>query len=583
MKFNLVFKLYKDTIIISEIKKEVDYKSMNNTNVIDVKELKFSDDYIKDNFELVANFLNVVILKNNISNVQINNMEAAPIIIDLVNTWEHIKKVYFKQDKKVSLEVFLKLLDNDYLEEINCYEMSDYLIERIDLNKHVKVITRNEVKTESKFMKENFLSSYSDIYYKKVINVDGKLDKVELDELKAFIAINSRLKVIRIINYSNEILTLILDELQTYQKKNIQIQIEEKNNDLDTIFNTVTYLKRTYRKYIEKNNIDFKLNYSKEYKRNNFMKAMNLKLFSVIVLSIALLFSIVIGLNYYNQYLDRGKIEDQMEEILEIVENAEIEITEDIELEEPIVVDPNISTTTTTKKKGSGDSYASAYYTNYKQVFTDLLKKNKDTVAWLKVKNTKVNYPVVQGKTNDYYLNRDFNKRKNSMGWIFMDYRNDPVNLDQNTIIYGHNIKQGIMFGTIKNMMEKKWYTNKDNLIITFNTPTANMKFKIFSLYNIEPTEDYLQTEFNTKEEFREFINMITKRSKHNFKVEIPDGAKILTLSTCYRTNTRNVVHAVLIKEEKVVTTKTTKKTTTTTKKVATTTTVTTTTTTKAQ
>lgn len=578
MKFNLVFKLYKDTIIISEIKKEVDYKSMNNTNVIDVKELKFSDDYIKDNFELVANFLNVVILKNNISNVQINNMDAAPIIIDLVNTWEHIKKVYFKQDKKVSLEVFLKLLDNDYLEEINCYEMSDYLIERIDLNKHVKVITRNEVKTESKFMKENFLSSYSDIYYKKVINVDGKLDKIELDELKAFIAINSRLKVIRIINYSNEILTLILDELQTYQKKNIQIQIEEKNNDLDTIFNTVTYLKRTYRKYIEKNNIDFKLNYSKEYKRNNFMKAMNLKLFSVIVLSIALLFSIVIGLNYYNQYLDRGKIEDQMEEILEIVENAEIEITEDIELEEPIVVDPNISTTTTTKKKGSGDSYASAYYTNYKQVFTDLLKKNKDTVAWLKVKNTKVNYPVVQGKTNDYYLNRDFNKRKNSMGWIFMDYRNDPVNLDQNTIIYGHNIKQGIMFGTIKNMMEKKWYTNKDNLIITFNTPTANMKFKIFSLYNIEPTEDYLQTEFNTKEEFREFINMITKRSKHNFKVEIPDGAKILTLSTCYRTNTRNVVHAVLIKEEKVETTKTTKKTTTTTKKVATTTTVTTTT-----
>lgn len=582
MKFNLVFKLYKDTIIISEIKKEVDYKSMNNTNVIDVKELKFSDDYIKDNFELVANFLNVVILKNNISNVQINNMDAAPIIIDLVNTWEHIKKVYFKQDKKVSLEVFLKLLDNDYLEEINCYEMSDYLIERIDLNKHVKVITRNEVKTESKFMKENFLSSYSDIYYKKVINVDGKLDKIELDELKAFIAINSRLKVIRIINYSNEILTLILDELQTYQKKNIQIQIEEKNNDLDIIFNTVTYLKKTYRKYIEKNNIDFKLNYSKEYKRNNFMKAMNLKLFSVIVLSIALLFSIVIGLNYYNQYLDRGKIEDQMEEILEIVENAEIEITEDIETEEPIVVDPNMSNTTTTKKKGSGDSYASAYYTNYKQVFTDLLKKNKDTVAWLKVKNTKVNYPVVQGKTNDYYLNRDFNKRKNSMGWIFMDYRNDPVNLDQNTIIYGHNIKQGIMFGTIKNMMEKKWYTNKDNLIITFNTPTANMKFKIFSLYNIKPTEDYLQTEFNTKEEFRKFINMITKRSKYDFKVEIPDGAKILTLSTCYRTNTRNVVHAVLIKEEKVETTKTTKKTTTTTKKVATPTTVTTTTT-KAQ
>ena len=207
MKFNLIFKLYKDTIAISEIKKDVDYESLNNTNVIDVKELKFSDEYIKENFELVANFLNVVILKNNITTVQINNMDVAPICIDLVNSWEHVKKLYFKPDKKVSLEVFLKLLDNDTLEEINCYEMADYLIERMDLNKHTKVITRNKVKSDSRFMKENFLNSYSDIYYKKVILIDGKLDKTEIEEIKTFIAISSRLKVIKIYNYSNELLT----------------------------------------------------------------------------------------------------------------------------------------------------------------------------------------------------------------------------------------------------------------------------------------------------------------------------------------------------------------------------------------
>jgi hypothetical protein len=108
------------------------------------------------------------------------------------------------------------------------------------------------------------------------------------------------------------------------------------------------------------------------------------------------------------------------------------------------------------------------------------------------------------------------------------------------------------MFGTIKNMMLKSWYSKKENLTITFNTPTANMKFQIFSLYNIKPTEDYLQTEFSNKEEFREFVNMITKRSKHNFKVDVPDNGKILTLSTCFSSNTRNVVHAVLVKEEKV-------------------------------
>ena len=319
MKYNLVFKLSKDTIIISEIKKEVDYKSLNNTNVIDVKELKFSDDYIKDNFELVANFLNVVILKNNITNVQINNMDVASICVDLINNWEHIKKLYFKPDKKVTLEVFFKLLDNDTLEEINCFEMSDYLIERMDLNKNIKIITRNKVKTESNFMKENFINSYSDIYYKKVIFIDGNLDKVELEEIKTFIAISSRLKVIKIINYSNELLTFVVQELMTYQKKNVLIQIEEKNNDINTIYNTVNYLKKTYKKYFEKNNINFKLNYSKEYKKNNFLKAYNLKLFSLIVLLIALVFSITIGINYYNQYLDQGEIEDQMDDIMDII------------------------------------------------------------------------------------------------------------------------------------------------------------------------------------------------------------------------------------------------------------------------
>ena len=555
MKFNLIFKLYKDTIAISEIKKDVDYESLNNTNVIDVKELKFSDEYIKENFELVANFLNVVILKNNITTVQINNMDVAPICIDLVNSWEHVKKLYFKPDKKVSLEVFLKLLDNDTLEEINCYEMADYLIERMDLNKHTKVITRNKVKSDSRFMKENFLNSYSDIYYKKVILIDGKLDKTEIEEIKTFIAISSRLKVIKIYNYSNELLTLIIEELKTYQKKNIQIQIQEKNNDLNVIYNTVAYLKKSYKKYFDEFNITFKLNYSKEYKRNNFMKAFNLKLFSILVLLIAGVFALTIGINYYHQHIDQTKIDEQMNEIESILNDAEVQIPE---IEEPIVEEPiqgEVNVPTTTKKK-TGDSYASAYYTNYKQVFSELLKKNKDTVAWLKVNNTKINYPVVQGKDNSYYLNRDFNKRKNSMGWVFMDYRNDPKFLDQNTIIYGHNIKQGIMFGTIKNMMKKTWYTKKSNLTFTFNTPYANMKFKIFSLYNIKPTEDYLQTEFSTKEDFRSFVDMITKRSINDFKVTIPDDARIITLSTCYSSNTRHVVHAVLVEEKLNDTTK---------------------------
>lgn len=548
MNFNLVFKLYKDTIIISEIKKDVDYKSLNNTNVIDVKELKFSNDYIIENFELVANFLNVVIIKNNITNVQINNMDVASLCMDLINEWEHIKKITFKPDKKLSMDVFLKILDNDYIEQIECYELASYLVERLDLNKRTKVTTRNKVTYTSKFMKENFLNSYSDIYYKKNIIVNGDLEKNELNELKDFIALNNRLRAIKIVNYSNEILTTVIEELEAYKIKNVLIQIEEKDNDLNVIYNSVNYLKKSYKKYFEEYNIKFKLNYSKEYKKNNFIKAINIKLFSIIIVLIALVFAITIGINYYNQYIDQNKINDQLEDINEIFENAEI-VVEEVPTTTKIVEQITTTVATTTKKKGT--SYASAYYTNYKQVFKELLKKNKDTVGWLSVNKTKINYPVVKGETNSYYLNRDFNKRKNSMGWIFMDYRNDSINLDQNTIIYGHNIKQGIMFGTIKKMMNPSWYKKKENQTIIFNTPTKNMKWKIFSLYKIKPTEDYLQNEFENAKEFNKFINKIKKRSIYDFKVDIKDDDKILTLSTCFSSNTRHVVHAVLVEEDK--------------------------------
>ena len=130
-----------------------------------------------------------------------------------------------------------------------------------------------------------------------------------------------------------------------------------------------------------------------------------------------------------------------------------------------------------------------------------------------------------------------------------MDYRNNPVDLNQNTIIYGHNIKQGIMFGTIKNMMNSSWYNKAQNQIITFNTPTKNMKWQIFSMYKINATEDYLKNEFATSEEYLEFINMIKGRSIKNFNVEVNENSKILTLSTCFSHSSRHVVHAVLIEE----------------------------------
>lgn len=547
MKTNLVFRIIKDTLIISEIKKNIDTEKLNNTNIIDVKDLKFSIDYIIQNKELVSNFLNVVIIKKDIKIVQINNIQYAKLLLDLINEWDHIEKLIFKEDVKVPLDIVLKLLDNNYLSEVECYEMVNYLIERLDVNKNLKVKTRHSIKSESLFIKENFLNSFSDIYYKKSIIISGEFNNQELEDIKNFMGINTRLRKIKIYKFSNELITSIIEEIKNYNKRNIIIEIIEENNDYNMIIKTINYLKKHYHKLFDDNNIQLKIRYSKEYKKNNFIKEINLKLLSAIILFIIALVLSVTLIKYYKEYLDETSINNQLDSITKILDDNQKYISidnneTDIDIIEPGDVDVEV----TTKRP----SYMESYYTDYQQVFDSLKKINSDTVAWIKIENTKINYPVVQDGTNSYYLEHAFDKKHNTMGWIFMDKRNNPKDLDQNTIIYGHNVKSGLMFGTLKYLLNDSWYKVPSNQIITFNTPYKNMKWQIFSIYRREESTDYLKNEFDSKEEFIEFINSIKQRSRYDFGIDIKDTDKILTLSTCYTNTTRTVVHAVLIEEE---------------------------------
>ena len=175
------------------------------------------------------------------------------------------------------------------------------------------------------------------------------------------------------------------------------------------------------------------------------------------------------------------------------------------------------------------------------------LQKNSDTVGYLKVKGTDIDIAVVQADNNDFYLNHDFDKKWNSMGWIFADYRNKFPNFSQNTIIYGHTYKNTIMFSSLKNVLNENWLNNPDNYIIEFNSTNKEYKWEIFSIYTIEKTSDYLDVEFNGNE-LIEFTNMLKNRSIREFNVEINEDDKILTLSTCYiSSKNRLVVHAKLI------------------------------------
>lgn len=187
--------------------------------------------------------------------------------------------------------------------------------------------------------------------------------------------------------------------------------------------------------------------------------------------------------------------------------------------------------------------------------FNKLSNINSDTKGWIRYNHNKVNYPVVQTSNNDYYLNHSFEKKKSSLGAIFMDYRNQEFE-NQNTVIYGHSTKNQSMFGSLEEMDDNDFFNEEDNNYIELlTTDNRSLKYQIFSYYIIKKEEYYITPSFNSNSEYESFINTIKKRSKKKFDIEVTTNDKILTLSTCYgtgNTTKRRVVHAKLREEKKL-------------------------------
>ena len=161
---------------------------------------------------------------------------------------------------------------------------------------------------------------------------------------------------------------------------------------------------------------------------------------------------------------------------------------------------------------------------------------NSDTVAWIIVEGTNINYPVVQTTNNDYYLKHDYYKKKNSAGWVFMDYHNRLE--DQNLIIYGHHRKDGIMFGDIDKLFKESYYKDHDG-IITLVVGDETYHYKIYSVFIAGSDEDYIKN--NYQDFYDEIIDSYNK-SEIKFDVELTDIEQIITLSTCHKNNKDRLV-----------------------------------------
>lgn len=210
----------------------------------------------------------------------------------------------------------------------------------------------------------------------------------------------------------------------------------------------------------------------------------------------------------------------------------------------------------TEEEENDVDKYSYDYWTYSNMTimsvdFNELLKQNPDTVGWIYVNNTKINYPVVQSGDNSYYLDHSFKKTYSASGWIFADFRSNLNNLEKNTVLYGHGRIDYTMFGSLDETLKSNWYTNPENQIIKLSTPKKNMLWQVISVYTIPSESYYLTHTFENDESYQNFLNTITSRSIYNFNVGVNTEDHILTLSTCLDNNgNRVVLHAKLVKSE---------------------------------
>lgn len=165
------------------------------------------------------------------------------------------------------------------------------------------------------------------------------------------------------------------------------------------------------------------------------------------------------------------------------------------------------------------------YYIDWKS----LRAINPDVVAWIKIPGTVVDYPIVQTKDNQYYLKKGFDGKKNSCGTIFMNTYNRMDFSDDNTVLYGHNMKNGSMFAVINKYREETFY--KEHKEVWLLTPYWERKYQIISAHKAADGSETYATEFGERyaEHVEKEASMSIYDTGNGYNVELP----MVTLSTC--------------------------------------------------
>ena len=436
-------------------------------------------------------------------------------------------------------------LESNCLKNIYCYYMPKGV--KSDFNKKgINIVTSAIKEITEEFLNQQDAFENDTLYYKNVIKI--KKDYPELiSDLTEFLKINYNLKAIHIYTYSKELIESIVDLVKHDESRNVVVFLHQGYDKGGFIGSNFVWLKELSERCKEDYTCEFRIIYANAFLKNNLFKQLtfnNLKLLSILCVYVCIV-SLVLIKSY--DYIEKISI-DQLK--TQLLGDASSGLVEEDEEEEDFEYREELPDADDANPAGMTKEEIQAKY-SFNSSFKKLKKINKETKAYLVVRNTEIAYPVVQHSDNNYYLNHDIYKRRTYVGWIFFDYRNNTKKFDDNNIIYGHSMLNGMMFGTLKKTLNSSWRNDKENLIITLDKADGKYKFEIFSIYKVDYTTDYLKINFDSKEEKTDFIKMIRKRSSFKSDASVTANDTILTLSTCFGSNNKRlVVHAVLIKDK---------------------------------
>ena len=462
----------------------------------------------------------------------------------------NLETLVLEFNSTLALSDYSDFLGLDSLKHIYCYYMPKEIKSQF-IKKGCEIVFSSNIKINDRFLMQQDAFEIDTLYYKKTIKISEEYPGI-MDDLREFLRLNYNLKAIHIYTYSKSLIEAIVKLVKNDESKNVIVYLHQGYDKGDFIVSNFEWLKKLSNECKESYTCEFRIIYANSFLRSNLFKQLtfnNLKLASVLCIYVCVV-SLIIVKSY--DYIEEINVEQMRNKILS---DASSFIETDDELDElgdeeetyvPEVTEDGMEDANKLSEKEINDRYT------FTPSIKGLKRINKEVYGYLIVKNTKISYPVLKHSDNNYYLKHDIYNRKTSIGAIFFDYRNNIKKLDDNTIIYGHSMLNGTMFGTLRKVTNTSWRKDEDNLIISLTTEKGTLNFKIFSVYKVDYTTDYLKVKFSSTKDKEKFIKMITKRSTFKNDTNVGVNDKILTLSTCTGGNNRRlVVHAVLLKDEK--------------------------------